>query len=402
MTSPGRRARSTGRGTRGAALLVLAAVVALVLTRILWDTPGEAVERATAHTEYPTLPHTAVQASQRDCGAGWSSGRSGLHVFDVHGSGGGKADVQLVEPSGGRVVGEVEGLAPHTSRPLLVRLAAGHYAFRCLLAETRLVTGPTVTVSGGGPGTTGVVPVTQKDLAPAAQAYQRWVAVRLSTLLSQVTALRKAVSAGDLTRARTDWLTAHLSYERLGAAYGAFGDSDEAINGTGPGGTGYHRIEHGLWHGESAASLEAPAARLVRDVGALKGGWRVLRADTLLVRFPAQLLGVRAQEIVENTIEFELTGRTDEGSGSNLLTAQANLDGTAEVLGILRPLLSSRMRLAPVDAALAAARGELRTLHVAPLDRISRTRHEELNARFGALVEQLAPIAAVCEERRTS
>ncbi len=40
------------------------------------------------------------------------------------------------------------------------------------------------------------------------------------------------VSEGDLTAAKTAWLTAHLTYETLGAAYGAFGDLDTAINGS--------------------------------------------------------------------------------------------------------------------------------------------------------------------------
>jgi iron uptake system component EfeO len=203
------------------------------------------------------------------------------------------------------------------------------------------------------------------------------------------------VAAGDLGRARADWLTAHLSYERLGAAYGAFGDADAAINAAGHDGTGFHRLEYGLWHGESAASLGAPAARLVQDVRALQRSWSA-------VQFDPQLLGVRAHEIVENTIEFELTGRTDEGSGSNLRTAQANLEGTAEVLALLRPLLASRLPLGPVDAALSAARAELRSLGGVPLSQVTRAQRELLNARFGALVEELAPVAAVCDERRTS
>ncbi len=67
---------------------------------------------------------------------------------------------------------------------------------------------------------------------------------------------------------------------------------------------------------------------------------------------------------MENTLQFELTGGTDYGSGTNLATARANLDGTRAVLDVLRPLLAPRYPdLSKVDtwltrtqAALDAAR----------------------------------------------
>ncbi len=91
--------------------------------------------------------------------------------------------------------------------------------------------------------------------------------------------MRDAVRSGDLDVARAAWLPAHLAYERLGAAYGTFGDFADKIDGR-PAGlpkgvhdadfTGFHRVEYGLWHGESAASLRAPADRLASDVRALR------------------------------------------------------------------------------------------------------------------------------------
>ncbi|GAA3156073.1 hypothetical protein GCM10017687_87630 [Streptomyces echinatus] len=71
--------------------------------------------------------------------------------------------------------------------------------------------------------------------------------------------------------------------------------------------------------------MRAPAAALVKGGGRAAGR---LGADPDGPR-PA---GLRAHEILENTVQFELTGRTDYGSGSNLATARANLDGTRAVL----------------------------------------------------------------------
>lgn len=359
--------------------------------------------------EYPGLPTTTVQVSQSACGLGWTAARPGLQVFQLSNTSAASAGVYLKSATTGAVLGEVEGLAADTTSPMMVRLAAGSYQFSCLPDDADAVLGPVVTVTGTGGGGPAVVPVTQHDLIQPTLAYQQWVAGQLPVLVSAVDALRTAVDRGDLAGARAAWLPAHLAYERLGAAYGAFGDADRAINGTDaglPGGvsdasfTGFHRLEYGLWHGEPAASLAAPAARLAQDVRALQQSWASVRMDP-------QLLGVRAHEIVENTIQFELTGRTDFGSGSNLATARANLDGTREALTVLQPVLRTRMTDLPaVTAALDAVQRQLDALGDTssgrPLSSLSRRQRESLDAGFGDLVERLAGVAAVCDVRRVS
>ncbi|MEY9937724.1 EfeM/EfeO family lipoprotein [Streptacidiphilus sp. MAP5-3] len=397
------------RGRYRAGVAVVATAVALA-GLAAWELSGGAQGSASAGAansapaDYPTLPHTAVQISPSACGAGWTRPTAGLQVFDVTDTGVSPTDVDLLEPATGAVVAEVEGLAPNRSRPMLVRLAPGAYAFRCLQQDVDAVTGPTVAVKGpkgpgtsseSGTGTPAVVPVTQQDLIPATVAYQHWVAGQLPSLVGDVTALETAVSSGDLAGARQRWLTAHLDYERLGAAYGAFGDVDEEINGPRQDSTGFHALEYGLWHGASASSLAPVAAKLRSDVQGLQTSWATVQLDPLV-------LGVRAHEIVENAIEFELSGRTDYGSDSNLQTVQANLDGTAEVLALVRPLLTSRVDLPSIDAAMAAARSELTTLDGAPPASLSQLQRERLNAVFGNLVEQLAPVAAVLDVRRTT
>ncbi|WP_243639320.1 EfeM/EfeO family lipoprotein [Streptacidiphilus pinicola] len=388
-----------GRLERAGRTTALAAAAAVALTGVaVWQLSGGAQRSPGAGVAqgdgYAALPHVSVQTSPGGCGTGWASGHPGLQVFDVTNSGVSPADVQLVEPRSGAVLGEVESLAPNRSRPLLVRLAAGSYAFRCLQQDTDAVTGPTVTVTGDGRGTPAVVPVTQQDLIPAALAYQHWVAGQLPALVTDVDALHSAVASGDLAGAKQRWLTAHLAYERLGAAYGAFGDVDGEINGPRSQATGFHGVGYGLWHQGSTTGLEPVAAKLLSDVQGLAAAWPKVQLD------PA-VLGVRAHEIVENAIEFELSGRTDYGSGSSLATVGANLDGTAEVLSLLRPLLTSRVPMPQIDAAMAAARAQLTADGSVPLGGLTQPQRERLNAVFGDLVEQLAPVAAVLDIRRT-
>ncbi|WP_370115720.1 imelysin family protein [Streptacidiphilus sp. MAP12-33] len=399
----------------------LAAAAALALTGVaVWQLAGGAQGAPGADASpgqgdgYAALPHTSVQVSPGGCGTGWSSGHAGLQALEVTNTGIAPADVDLVVPATGVVLGEVEGLAPTRSRPIVVRLAAGSYALRCLVSDTDAVTGPTVRVTGSAAGSTAgsgsdsaadsaagsatgtaaVVPVTQQDLIPAALAYQKWVAGQLPGLVADVTALHASVASGDLAGARQRWLTAHLAYERLGAAYGAFGDVDDEINGPRHHDTGFHGVEYGLWHQGTTTGLEPVAAKLLSDVQGLAAAWPKVQLD------PA-VLGVRAHEIVENAIEFELSGRTDYGSGSNLATVGANLDGTTEVLTLLRPLLTSRVPMPGIDAAMAAARAQLTADGDVPLGVLTQPQREKLNAVFGDLVEQLAPVAAVLDVRRT-
>ena len=61
--------------------------------------------------------------------------------------------------------------------------------------------------------------------------YRNYVSADLGTLVGQTDALLADVRAGNLSAARQAWLTAHLTYERLGAAYGTFGDFDTEIDG---------------------------------------------------------------------------------------------------------------------------------------------------------------------------
>ena len=141
---------------------------------------------------------------------------------------------------------------------------------------------------------------------------------------------RQRIHAGNLAGARRTWLTAHLTYERLGAAYGTFGhfdtEIDERADGL-PGGvhsphfTGFYRVEYGLWHGESAASLTGPA-----DSALATTSW-ALHAALPHLQLGSSDLGLRTHEILENALQFQLTGHDDYGSGTTLATTAANING---------------------------------------------------------------------------
>ena len=75
--------------------------------------------------------------------------------------------------------------------------------------------------------------------------------------------------------------------------------------------TGLHRLEYGLWHGQSAASLEPVAAVLARDIAAVR---KNLTSDDL-AGDPTNL-PLRAHEILEDALRDHLSGLDDQGSGA--------------------------------------------------------------------------------------
>jgi iron uptake system component EfeO len=354
-------------------------------------------------------PGNLITVSTGGCGAGWRQPVPGLQTFQVRNSSTSAAEVDLINPASGAIYAEVAALGPGTTRPMRVDLGSGRYAFRCLLGDTDPITGPAVRIGGHRPGSAAILPVTSSDLLGPAREYHAYVTSGLNALAGQADLLAALVREGKLAAARTAWLPAHLTYERLGAAYGTFGNYDTEIDGRpdglpggvrDPGFTGFYRLEYGLWHGQSAGDLAGPADTLARNVRALQTFWPGMEVDLLD-------LGLRTHEILENAVQFQLTGHDDFGSGTTLATTDANITGTRELLTVLDPLL------VPRDPELTAAGSWLARLHSllaaaqprngswTPVANLATAQREQIDAAAGQAVQELAPIAAIFEPRRT-
>ncbi|MFF7969953.1 iron uptake transporter permease EfeU [Streptomyces sp. NPDC007905] len=350
-----------------------------------------------------------VAVSETECGRGFSTPKPGRQTFQMHNTGSKTSEVYLVDPATSAVYGEIEGLAPGTTRDLVATVAGGSYAWRCVPTGGRAVTSKALRVNGGGAAKP-VVPVSEQDLTAPLKAYRTYVQQGLETLVTQTRTLEDDIEGGHLDKARTDWLTAHRTYASLGAAYGTFEDFDRKIDGR-PDGlvngvrdkdfTGFLRVEYGLWHGESAKDLRAPAQQLTDAAAGLRKA------------FPAQAfdpgdLPLRAHEILENTLQFELTGDTDQGSGTTLATADANLGGTRELLTVLEPLLTSRApELLPrADADIARLQKLLDAAHDGthwtPVDQLDTADRQRVDGATGQLLEDLAPVPDLLEIRKSA
>jgi iron uptake system component EfeO len=381
---------------------ILAIVGVLVAAAVTFAIVARPAAVATASGAY------AVSAGLDDCGDGWGDGGTvpgGDEELTVTNPTVAGMEVYLQEAVGGRVYLDLEGLGAGAHAKAHVTLGSGRYRFVCLPADADPVRGPTVTV-GAAPAsaqlTPGIVPVTRGDLIPVALTYGKWVSSRIPVLRQQVAALSADAEEGDLSAARTDWLAAHTTYETLGAAYDAFGDVGDQLDGLPRDGlTGFHLVESQLWGGAPAATVAASVAQLSAEVGSLAGTFGDAEIDP-------GAIGLRAHEIVEVALQDVLTGAADAGSGTELATIDANLEGAAEALAPLHDVLASRYAdLGRTTDALQSTRTLVQSFRGAdgtwtPLASLDRGQREQLDAALGEDAELLAPVAAICDPRRDS
>jgi high-affinity iron transporter len=249
--------------------------------------------------------------------------------------------------------------------------------------------------------------VTVADLEGPNKQYEAYAAQQVTALAQAVGRIETDLRQTDVTAARQDWLAAQLDWERVGASYDSFGSLGQAVDGLPdslPGGvddknfTGLHRLEYGLWHGQSATALLPVAATLARDVATVQ---RNLSSDDL-AGDPTNL-PIRVHEILEDALRDHLSGLDDQGGGAAFAQTFADVQVTLAVLGYLTPLLNARQPGLP-----AIADGQLEILKQAllatqvngqwqSLSTASLSAREDVDAAIGAVLETLSAVPDLLE-----
>ncbi|MCU1483055.1 MAG: EfeM/EfeO family lipoprotein [Subtercola sp.] len=391
--------------------VTVAAVIVVVAAVLIWRAGQNGSGSSAVSNLVEPDGSVAVTAGLDDCGEGWSTSAGGALTFTVKNSSISSMDVYLQDARTAAVYAELEGLGPDASATLTAVLGDGSYEFVCIGGDSPITSGKPVSITNAATRsdlTPGIVPVTRNDLYAPTQQYSAWITSQLPVLVTGVTALESSIQSGDRETAKRAWIAAHVTYEQLGAAYGAFGDADTAINGTPAAGltadtdpdlTGFHRIEAILWGNQPVSAADPFGAKLISDAVGLQGAFASARLDPLDV-------GLRSHEILENSVQEELNGTDDAGSGSTFPTIDANITGTAQAVKPLRDLLASRgYDLASLDDWLGRSSALVESYHQpdgswTPLAAITRDQREKLNATLSQTVELLAPVAAICDVRQ--
>jgi high-affinity iron transporter len=257
------------------------------------------------------------------------------------------------------------------------------------------------------------VPVLAIELHAPMMSYRAYVRQLLGTLHIQLGTLSARLTAGDVAGAESAWLTAHLSWLRIGqddGAYGAFGDLGRQIDGTAaglvdgtadPAFTGFHKVELDLWARGDLPAATADASTLARLV-------RRLAARPLADALPMNPVGLstwtlRAHEILEDALRDSLSGDDEYGSATALASVTADVAATREVLTLLAPALGpraprvvgrARRQLVAVNRAAQATRVAGDWVAV---DRVSLAARQRVDAAVGGALETLAPIPDVLQ-----
>jgi iron uptake system component EfeO len=352
-----------------------------------------------------------VTVSGTACGTGWRHPTAGRQTLQIHNVWTGPLDVSLVGASSGAVYARIEALGRGTTQPMQVDIGSGVYAFECEGYNAPSVVGRTIMIPGHVRGGVGILPVSYTQMETVTDEVRTYITSGLTALARQLTVLATDVRTGDLAAARTVWLTTHLMWERLGSAYGMFGDYDDMIDGLpfglpggvhDPGFTGFYRLEYGLWHGQPAAELTGSANQLEIDVRSLIPAYQGMLLP------PAQTLGdlaLRTHEVLENAMRFQVSGQADFGSGTTLATTAAAIDATRAQLRMLYPLLVSRYSDLPaleswIDRLQNLIDAEKTSRGWTPANKLTTTQRQMIDAAAGQTLELLSALPVMFEAER--
>jgi len=368
-----------------------------------------------AGTTIAALP-TASSASSTmtvtntSCGSDFTTAHTGTQTFTVANTSSASGEINLLNASGG-IVGEIETLGPATSAPLSVTLSSGTYTLACFMSGKASMSSSPVTVSGTTSAAAPVAPapVTLAELTPPNTEYQAYAADVASKLEADVAAIQGDLKRDDITKAKADWLTAQLEWERIGASYDSFGQlglnvdllPDTLPKGVNdPGFIGLHRLEYGLWNGQGAAELLPVANQLAANVTAVR---KNLSNDNL-AGDPTQL-PIRAHEILEDALRDHLSGVDDQGANAAYPMTYADLQVDEVVVGYLSSLISTRQ-----PGLLQAIQSEQATLAQALLatrsgshwlapTQVSLSQRQAVDSAIGVLLESLSSVPDLLEVR---
>ena len=238
--------------------------------------------------------------------------------------------------------------------------------------------------------------------------YRAYVARKLSTLETQVAAMDAAIRSGDLAKAQSTWLTAHLTWLEIGeddGAYGAFGALGGKIDGLAaghrlgtadPGFTGFHRIEFDLW---TKHDLQAAA----NDAAILQHLLAELMKVPLSTYLPGTPTGIgnwllRPHEVLEDALRDSLSANDDYGSGTDLASTTADVAAVRTLLSELEPVLTpvAPHLLSDAGAQLESLIGAIGKDHEnesgMSINDLPTRQRQQVDADIGAALETLASL----------
>ncbi len=334
----------------------------------------------------------AVAATETACTLAKTDLTAGVNKFTITNNGAKITEFYVFQ--GSKALGEVENIAPGTSRSVSVELAAGAYEAACKpgmvgegIKQAFTVTGTANSLSE------------DEKLANAVNNYKQYVQSQSDLFVPKVTEFTNAIRAGDVAKAKALYPVARSYYEAIEPVAESFGDLDPAIDAreedTEPGveWTGFHVLEQHLWVTGDISKDAALADKLDADV-------KKLSELIKTVEFKPLEIANGAKELLDEVATSKITGEEERYSHTDLWDIQANLAGAQAAINTLRPALVERdaALMAEVDTQFAAVQKLLDThkagdgyklyTELAPADT------KALSGAISGLAEPISKVAA--------
>jgi iron uptake system component EfeO len=358
-----------------------------------------------------------VTSTADACDVSTTKAASGTITFDVTNDSDKVTEFYVLAEDGLRIIGEVENIAPGTSRNLTVQAQPGEYFTECKPGMVGDGVGNTAfTVTGDE---VEVDEDEQQAIDQAVASYTAYTKDQVGELVTNVGAFTRAYAEGDDEKARRLFPITRINYERIEPTAEQFGDLDPKIDYRKPGAeaeglpfTGFHRIEMDLWLDE--AKKNYPDEKLT----ALEPAGREKLADQLVTDVQALYDKVHSDEFVLSIGDItngaiglldevaapdgKLPGEEDEFSHTDLYDFYANVEGAKVAYESVRDiaagkgaegeeLVSTLDRQFTAMTDLLAKYGDYDEGFVS-YDTVDQDKRNDLGAQLNALSEPLSQL----------
>jgi len=280
----------------------------------------------------------AVTVNDGGCQPSSIEAASGRVVFEVTNGGSDAGEFEIL--SGDRVVDEVENIVPGFVVNFATHLDGGDYELVCYQLHSPR---GTLAISGGVAVRPSSAVVDAATLAGYQDVYETYVRDQAAELVTQLEPFVAAVEAGDLEAAKAAYAPSRPAWERIEPVAELFSDLDTRMDAReedfaggveDPEFVGWHRLEKGLWADGTTDGLAPIAASLRTDAADLQG--RLAEMD-----IEPRVIARGAGELIEEVAQSKLTGEEDRYSEADLYSISANVDGSRQIVSILRPTLET-------------------------------------------------------------
>jgi len=358
-----------------------------------------------------------VSSTADGCEVSATQADSGTITFDVTNEGDKVTEFYLLDSDRLRIIGEVENIAPGTSRDLTVQAQPGDYFTECKPGMVGDGVGNAkFTVSGDD------VELDQDEQAAidaAVDSYTAYTKDQVGELVTNVDDFVEAYAAGDDDTARRLFPITRINYERIEPTAEQFGDLDPKIDYRKPGAeaenlpfTGFHRIEMDLWLDEArknypdekipaldTAGRQELGAQLVSDIKALYDKVHSPEFALTIGDITNGSIGL-LDEIAAP--DGKLPGEEDEFSHTDLYDFYANVEGAKVAYTSVREIAAGkgdegRQLVSDLDRQFAAMFALLEThgdyeKGFVSYDTVEQPQRNELGAQLNALSEPLSQL----------